>query len=116
MRAGELRSSVIVERSSGDADGQGGLEALAWSLVFRGPCAVDEQWVRERIVAAGLVATGGSVLRLRYRPDITEAMRARVTAGPGVGVYNITGVLVVNARGTGRPEALLLACERNVAV
>lgn len=115
MRAGELRETVTIQREVRTPDDRKGA-TVEWETVCTVAAAIDENWVRERLAMSGLQAEGGTTVRIRYRPDINATMRAVIASGPFAGVYNIRGALVINARGTARPEAIALACERGVAV
>ena len=115
MRNGELRERVTIQSETRTPDDRGGAD-VSWASVCTVACAVDENWVRERLAMSGLQAEGGTTIRIRYRSGIAASMRAVIAAGPYAGTYNIRGVMVINARGTARPEALALACERGVAV
>lgn len=115
MRAGELRERVTIQSETRTPDDRAGAD-VTWTTVCTVACAVDENWVRERLAMSGLQAEGGTTMRIRYRAGIKASMRAVISAGPYAGTYNIRGALIINARGTARPEALALACERGVAV
>jgi head-tail adaptor len=110
-----LRETVSLQRQSETADGGGGA-SLAWSEIVSLRCAVDESWARERLASSGLESDTGVAIRVRYRTGIDAAMRAVIASGPYAGTYNVTGKLVVTARGTSRPESLILSAERGVAV
>ena len=113
MRAGPLRSKARLEREVRASDDRRGA-AVTWDLVAEIRCSVDDAWARERLEATSEEAARGAAVLIRYRAGVKASMRLVVTHGPGTGTYNIRGVTVVKARGTGRPEALLLSCETGV--
>lgn len=113
MRGGSLRSKARLERETRTPDDRRGA-VVSWTLVATLRCSVDDAWARERLEGTSEEAARGAAILIRHRAGVKASMRIVVTHGPGTGTYNIRGVTVVKARGTGRPEALLLDCETGV--
>lgn len=111
MRAGSLRSIARIEREVRTPDGRGGA-SVAWLEVCRTACSVDDAWARERLAGDATEAMVGAAIIVRYRVDIEASQRAVVFSGLGRGTYNIRGVRIEKARGTSRPELLILDCDR----
>lgn len=83
---GELRERVIVLKRSTVADGQGGRTTTWVDLITGSATALTKLWaavqplrMSERLQAAAIGATLSYRVEMRYRTDITPAMRVQWT-------------------------------------
>ena len=73
--SGDLRQRVILEARDETSDGQGGLVLSEWRYVGAAWAEIRAVSTKERLQAAGELATVTHRVRLRWRSDITARMR-----------------------------------------
>lgn len=72
----ELRHRVTIERKTrGASDGSGGTVSETWSTLKVVSAKMEMRAPREIAVADGIVARRPTIFTIRWRTDVTEAMR-----------------------------------------
>lgn len=74
MNAGDLRDRVTIQQKSTTADGQGG-RAVTWATLATVSATVKPVQMSERLQAAAIGSSLTYTVTIRYRPDVTPAMR-----------------------------------------
>ena len=103
MRNGKLRHRITLQRPGLSQDPQTGEMIPGWQDVAPAWASIEPLSAREFIAAQAVQSDVSVRITVRYRPDITAAMRLL----HGGKTYNITGVLA--DKGSGR-EYLTLPC------
>lgn len=91
IRAGELRTPIIIESATTAADAMGQMTPN-WSTYATTRAAVSTQSAREALAAGQPRPIGTVVIRTRWRSGVTTAMRVKI----GSRVLNIGGVVNVD--------------------
>ena len=103
MQAGRLRHRVTLQRKQQTQNPQTGALLTTWVTEATVWAAVEPLSAREFVAAQAVQSNVSVRITVRYRPDITAAMRLLHDGK----VYNITGVLA--DKDSGR-EYLTLPC------
>jgi SPP1 family predicted phage head-tail adaptor len=105
MRAGQLRRQVTIESRTTTKDTFG--QALdTWTMVCTPYADMQPATGREMLAGEALVSQVSSVVEIRYRTDVTAAMRLRYAGR----VLNIEAVIDVETR----HERLHLMCSEGM--
>jgi SPP1 family predicted phage head-tail adaptor len=75
MRAGQLRDRITIQRLGRASDGQGGGNLTPATIVANEPAQVLPVSGREALQASAVTAVMSSVVRLRYRSDVSVKHR-----------------------------------------
>lgn len=105
MRAGDLRALMLIESVTRTSDGAGG-SALSWSVAASAYAKVSTLGGREFQAARQTMPSLTHEITIRYRTDITPAMRVAV----GNAVLSIHGI----ADPDGRKREMVLYCTQLV--
>ena len=109
MEIGTLNRRALIERKSITQDATYGTEVVTWTTVATVWCEVQDVLPsKSEAVKNGLVVgTNQSRVRMRYRTDVTSAMRLTITRDSAVVYQIVSGPAVL-----GNKEGLELVVER----